>query len=295
MASALEYAHRQGILHRDVKPANLLLDSAATSGSPTSAWPNSPAFPTTSPQTGDVIGTLQYLAPEGLKSEADARARYLWPGDYALRTAYLPTCLRRLQSRGSAPQARRHRACPAPQAQPAIPQDLENIVLKAIARDPAMRYQTAGELAEDFDNFIHDRPINARRAYFVERMWRWGRRNRLVASLATVAVVCAIGAIALGWIAYGTTRRALIAEANRYTVSEVAKRNAEANVALSLRSFEEIFNRLTATGSQPPPPDARPGSKSHAKGIAGRSRPQKHSELLRSVCRPEQHQRAARS
>jgi len=88
---------------------------------------------------------------------------------------------------------------PAPRRfEPGIPRDLETIVLKAMARDPADRYRSATEMAEDLHRFQSDRPIRARRASPVEELWRWGRRNRLVAglaaSIAMLLVVFAVGA-----------------------------------------------------------------------------------------------------
>src|SRR5205823_5116466 len=76
---------------------------------------------------------------------------------------------------------------------PAIPRDLETVVLKAIARDPAHRYATAGELAEDLRRFGEDRPVRARRVRLPERFWRWCRRNPGIASL-TAAVVVSLAA-----------------------------------------------------------------------------------------------------
>src|SRR5207248_4472006 len=74
-----------------------------------------------------------------------------------------------------------HEVPPRPRKlNPAIPRDLETIVLKAAARDAAHRYQTPGELADDLRRFLEDRPIRARRATAAERLWRWCRRNPVV-------------------------------------------------------------------------------------------------------------------
>ena len=273
VADALQYAHRQGVLHRDIKPANLLLDGKGI------VWVADfglakLADPTDVTRSGDVIGTLQYMAPEGLKSQSDARSDV-----YALGlTMYELLTLRPAFSEPS-PAALMRRLSESGPVQPRwvnpnIPRDLETIILKATARDPAQRYASAGELAEDLENFLHDRPLLARRASAGERAWRWCRRNRAVSSLAAAAAMCALAAIVVGWVAYGVTRRALAAEASRRGQAEsatrlaetaklqaeaarhhaeAAEKRAEANVALSLKSFEEIFNRIAPEETMPPP------------------------------------------
>jgi hypothetical protein len=81
--------------------------------------------------------------------------------------------------------------------QRSIPRDLATIVHKAIDRDPARRYQSAAELAEDLQCFVEDRPIKARRVGEWERLWRWGRRNPSLASLLiAVVLLLALGSIA---------------------------------------------------------------------------------------------------
>src|SRR5262249_53712865 len=80
---------------------------------------------------------------------------------------------------------------------PAVPRDLETIVLKAIARDPGHRYATAADLAADLRRFVEDRPIRALRVGTVERPWRWARRNPALAGM-TAAVAVLLLALALG-------------------------------------------------------------------------------------------------
>jgi serine/threonine protein kinase len=287
VAAALEHAHRQGVLHRDVKPANLLLDGRGT------VWVTDFGLAKLAERndmtrSGDVIGTLQYMAPEGLRSQADARSDGYSLGLtlyelLALRPAFseeTPAALMRRIAEGGPTSPRR--------INPHIPRDLETIILKATARDASARYATAGELAEDLENFLHDRPLSARRASNAERLWRWCRRNRAISALAGTAAVCAIVAIVVGWVAYGITRNALNAEAARARQAtaasqqanaarqqadaarqqaEIARRHADANVTLSLASFEDIFNRLApretmlppeiGPGDGPPPPQQR--------------------------------------
>jgi hypothetical protein len=90
---------------------------------------------------------------------------------------------------------------------PAVPADLETIVLKATAKDPAARYATAQELADDLRNYLEDRPIRARRPTIVERARRWGRRHRTLAwSAATTVLVAAL--MLAGGIGYVARDRA---------------------------------------------------------------------------------------
>src|SRR5262249_7730581 len=80
---------------------------------------------------------------------------------------------------------------------PTVPRNLETIIAKAIARDPVARYATAGALAEDLQRFVEDRPIRARSAGLAERVWRWSRRNPIVASLLASLFVVLV-AVAIG-------------------------------------------------------------------------------------------------
>src|SRR5262249_20131812 len=171
VAEALEYAAGQGVLHRDVKPSNLLLDVwgtvwltdfglAKASGTPDLTRP------------GDLLGTLRYLAPERFQGRADVR------GDvYALGlTLYEMLALRpAFAAEGQAQLMQQITSGEPPRLEPLVPglpRDLVTIVHKAMARYPSDRYQTPGDLAEDLRRFLDDRPIAARRLSFLEHAWR---------------------------------------------------------------------------------------------------------------------------
>jgi WD40 repeat protein len=196
VADALEYAHRNGILHRDVKPSNLLLDTQGT------VWvtdfglaKSDDSGELTSP--GDIVGTLRFMAPERFQGQADSRSDVYSLGItllemLTLRPAFDPTDRARLIERVT------HEDPPRPRKlDPHIPRDLETIALKAIAKEPADRYATAAALAEDLRRFLGDRPIQARRSSTAEHVWRWCRRNRAVATL-TAAVVLLLLILAVG-------------------------------------------------------------------------------------------------
>ena len=195
-AEALAYAHGQGILHRDIKPSNLLLDLQGTVWIADFGLAKSSAGDDLT-HTGDVVGTLRYLAPERLRGQADARSDV-----YSLGL----TLYELLASRPAFDAADRERlvrqvadaAPPRPRAlNPEVPRDLETIVLKAIDREPARRYPTAEALAEDLRRFVDDRPIQARRVGMAERAWRWSCRNPALAS-TTAALAVLLLAVAAG-------------------------------------------------------------------------------------------------
>lgn len=189
-AQALAYAHSQSVLHRDIKPANLLLDSSGT------LWLADFGLAKLSDDlsltsTGELPGTLRYVAPECLNSEADERSDIYSLGLtlYELlvgRPAFPDTDRVRLLS-----QINSHQVVPPRKLAPALPRDIETIVLKAMERDPSARYATATDLADDLARFLDGRPV-ARRATHAEREVRWARRNPLVATLSATSIVLAV-------------------------------------------------------------------------------------------------------
>jgi serine/threonine protein kinase len=172
VSQALEYAAQQGVLHRDIKPSNLLLDVwgsvwltdfglAKASGTPDLT------------RTGDVVGTLRYLAPERFRGQADIRSDIYAVGltlyeTLALRPAFDDRGQAQLMHQITTVEPTR-----LDQLNPHLPQDLVTVVHKAIAKDPSDRYQTAGALAEDLTRFLEDRPIAARRLSVLEHGYRW--------------------------------------------------------------------------------------------------------------------------
>src|SRR5262249_34424322 len=196
VAEALAYAHRQGVLHRDVKPSNLLLDPQGT------VWVTDFGLAKADDSdgltgAGDVVGTLRYMAPERFDGKS------LPQGDvYGLGlTLYELLTLRPAfdeVNRGRLIDRILHQGPPPPrQTDPRVPRDLETIVLKCVAKDPRERYASAEALAEDLRRFLADRPVLARRASWRERLWRWSRRNPVVAAL-TAAVAVLLVLIAAG-------------------------------------------------------------------------------------------------
>ena len=244
VANALNYAHGQGTLHRDIKPANLLIDEGGI------VWVADFGLAKAMEQdnvsrTGDIVGTLRYMAPEQFLGAADARSDIYSLGLtlYELLTltpAFDETQRKRsfLHESGPLEPARPRRN------NPSIPRDLETIVLKAIAVEPNARYQTSAELSEDLQRFLEDRPILARRASAAERLRRWARRNPAVASLSGIAASLLLIVAIVSTAAYFRTKDAMDAAVIAESSERVQRVKAEATSELAWDALDKIFERL---------------------------------------------------
>lgn len=236
-ADALHHAHQQGVLHRDVKPSNLILDTRG------SLWVADFGLAKASGEddlthTGDVLGTLRYMAPERFRGRCDARSDVYAVGATlyelaALRPAFDEpdrlTLVDRI-ARGDAPPLRRVR--------PGVPRDLDTVVRKAMARRPEDRYQTAAELADDLGRFLDGRPVAARRASALENLARWARREPQMAGLSAAVLLLLVLLAAGGWWAASRLSRQVhvVTQAQRETTDRLWEaRLAEARAVRSSR------------------------------------------------------------
>jgi serine/threonine protein kinase/WD40 repeat protein len=196
-ASALEHAHQTGVIHRDVKPANLLLDARGN------LWVTDFGLAQVHGQagltlTGDLLGTLRYMSPEQALAHhglVDHRSDV-----YALgATLYELLTLRPAVPGVTREEVLRHLLLDEPRplrrVNPAVPVELETVVLKAMAKSPEERYATAQELADDLQRFLDDRPIQARPPSVAQRARRWLRRHR---PLAAAVILTAAGLLVAG-------------------------------------------------------------------------------------------------
>ena len=234
VASALAYAHARGILHRDIKPSNLLLDTEGV------AWVSDFGLAKVDEEdltrTGDILGTLRYMAPERFRGRGDARADV-----YSLGlTLYELLVLRpAFDSPDRVALSEQIKTVDPPRPRsidPRVPRDLETIVLKAIEKDPGDRYATAEAMAEDLRRFLDDEPIQARRATAPERCARWARRNPVIATLGGVLTAVLVGAtiasvLIAGWMAALAKRNEDAAWSERAARldSQAAQKQAEAD------------------------------------------------------------------
>jgi WD40 repeat protein len=200
VADALAHAASQGILHRDIKPSNLLLDDTGNVWVADFGLAKADTDGDDLTHTGDLVGTLRYMAPERFNGQGDLRSDVYSLGltlyeMLTLRSAFDETDRNKLIRQVMHGEPLRPR-----KVNPGVPRDLETVVLKAIARDPAHRYQTPAGFADDLKRFVEDRPVRARRVSGAERLWRWGRRNPLVAGLlAGIVLVFLAGFAGMFW------------------------------------------------------------------------------------------------
>ena len=196
IADALAHAHERGLLHRDVKPSNILLaapDAPLLGDFGLARWLGRDSALTVA---GSVLGTPSYLAPELLGPKAEATTA---SDVFSLGAVLYHLLCGRPPFAGDTVAATlaqvAEAAPPTPRAlNAALPRDLEAVVRRSLARDPAHRYASAREFARDLRRWLGGEPVHARPASPLEVAWRWCRRRPALA--ATLAALAAVSVLA---------------------------------------------------------------------------------------------------
>ncbi len=203
VARAIEYAHGEGILHRDLQPGNILLDSRGepfVSDFGLAKWLTEESDLTQSLTT---FGTPGYIAPE--QAESAAGELTLAADVYSLGAILFNLLANRPPFVGANVLSviRQAAGTAAPKLRsfaPSLDRDLETICARSLERDPKLRYQTAGDFAEDLERWLEGRPIAARPVGAPARVWRWSRRNPI---LAATAIACLLLGLSVVWLVRG--------------------------------------------------------------------------------------------
>ncbi len=188
-AEALEHAHQLGVVHRDVKPANLLLDGRGNLWVTDFGLAHCPGEAGLT-LTGDLVGTLRYMSPEqalarpgGVDHRTDVYSLGITLYELLTLEPAFPGRDRQELLRQIAFEEPR----PPRRLNAALPEELETIVLKAVGKEPAERYGTAQELADDLARYLRDEPIRAKRPTLWQRFKKWSRRHRGAVVFALLA------------------------------------------------------------------------------------------------------------
>jgi eukaryotic-like serine/threonine-protein kinase len=215
-ALALEHAHRYGVVHRDVKPANLLIDAAGNIWITDFGLAQVQAAEVQLTRTGDPMGTLRYMSPEqavGNRTLIDHRTDIYSLGVTLYELLTLEPAIRGKGYRDMLNQVVEQEPAAPRCVDPRLPVELDTIIRKAIAKSPAERYVSAQALADDLQRWLDDKPILAKPPTPLERFAKWRRRNSgMVAAAGGVLLLATLSLLVttlMVWRQQQHTREAL--------------------------------------------------------------------------------------
>ncbi len=230
---ALHYAHEQGVIHRDLKPGNIMMDRDGEPHLMDFGLAKREVGEETMTQEGQIMGTPAYMSPEQARGEAktvDRRTDIYSLGVvlFELLTGERPF---RGETRMLIYQLLTEDAVSPRKLNAATPKDLETICLRCLEKEPAKRFATGEEFAEELERYLAGHPIQSRQITRWYRAWRWCRRNPVVASLSAVLLATLlIGFMVSSSLAVVAKQESVRAD-ERATYADSQKQLADANAA----------------------------------------------------------------
>ncbi|MFH1920195.1 MAG: protein kinase [Planctomycetota bacterium] len=248
VARGVHLAHQQGILHRDLKPQNLLVDSQ-TDRAMVADFGLAKLVESSEELThaGEIMGSPPYMSPEQAIDSSQVTAQ---TDVYALGATLYHVLTGRPPFQAATGletvrQVVEQEPVPPRHLNPSIDRDLETICLECLQKEPSRRYHSAEALADDLRRYLDGRPIQARPLGVFGRSVRWCRRNPIVAALLTSTVTCLLLALVATLVGYVQTSAALTeAEAARKS-AEAALESAEAGYRHARQAVDDFFTRVS--------------------------------------------------
>ncbi len=248
LARAIEHVHQHGIVHRDLKPANVLMTAEGVpkiTDFGLAKWVDVPSGHT---QSGAIMGTPSYMAPEQARGEAKLTGTAT--DVYALGSILYEMVTGRPPFKGATAQETVHQLLtedpvPPTRLQPQMSRDLETICLRCLQKEPSRRYAGAGALADDLRRYLDGKPIQARPTPSWERVFKWTRRHPGAAMVLAVSALAAVVLVASSFAYNGRLRRErAIAQAQR-DAARMAQRQSEADFRLALDAVQRFYTEVS--------------------------------------------------
>lgn len=235
IADALHYAHSRGIIHRDVKPANLILDPSGV------VWLTDFGLAKTETddmtRTGQFPGTARYMSPERFRGECTERSDVYALGATLYELLTLRPAFEARDHLQLVEQIGLREPTPLREIDRRIPRDLETIVLKAMEKEPRRRYSTAFDLMEDLRRFCAGEPIQARSVTPVERAIKWARRRPAVTGLAILLLFVGTAGFTVSSLKWAEAVRERDQKA-------LAQEKAEQNLKYAREAIERMLSQV---------------------------------------------------